>query len=277
MQLAAQDERRDLAILKVAGFDLPVARLGNSNNLSPGDRLVIVGNPLGIDELGGSVTEGVVSGVRDLGDGFRTIQTDAAISPGHSGSPVLDSAGDAVGIVSFRLVGGESLNFAIPINYLRGLQGLLSANPLTVWSTPLDQPDMAVPSSEASSRDELSGTFRSLDDGDLYSVREDGERIYAFLQDLRGNRIFAFDVALSHTEDDLYVGKMNRRWGCSCVRCNSNATYLAEELAEIRVMGHSRLEVRYQLPREGGIDCLRRRLKDSPRVWLKTRVWVREP
>jgi S1-C subfamily serine protease len=172
VQLVAQDQRRDLAILKVAGFDLPVARLGNSNDLSPGDRLVIVGNPLGIDSLGGSVTEGIVSGVRDLGGGFRTIQTDAAISPGHSGSPVLDSAGDTVGIVSFRLVGGESLNFAIPINYLRGLQGMLGANPLSVWSTPLDQTDIAVPSSDAFSRDELSGTYRSIQAGNVFDVRK---------------------------------------------------------------------------------------------------------
>lgn len=124
----------DLAILKVAGFDLPYLQLGNSNNVTPGDRLVVIGNPLGARELAASVSQGVVSGIRDLGDGFRTIQTDAAVSPGHSGSPMLSASGEVIGVTSFRLVSGESLNFAIPINYLRGLQGMQGQAPIVVWA-----------------------------------------------------------------------------------------------------------------------------------------------
>ena len=279
VQLVAQDQRRDLAILKVAGFDLPFVRLGNSNELSPGDRLVIVGNPLGVDVLGGSVTEGIVSGIRDLGGGFRTIQTDSAISPGHSGSPVLDSVGDTVGIVSFRIVGGESLNFAIPINYLRGLQGMQGSNPLTVWSTPLGETDIAVPSSDASSRDQVSGIFRAVETGFIYSVRQQSERIYAFAQGI-GNDSLAFDVVLSPTEEDLYIGKMNLKSTCSCFTCVDGAIYFAEEMAEIRVVDNSRLEVRWQLPAEGlpdAIDCRGSRLKDGPRAWIRTQAWIREP
>ena len=65
--LMAQDKRRDIAIIKVGGFDLPYVDLGNSNELTPGDELVVVGNPLGLEDLGTSVTKGVVSGIRDLG------------------------------------------------------------------------------------------------------------------------------------------------------------------------------------------------------------------
>ena len=81
LSVLAVDERRDLAIVEVAGFDLPVLDLGNSDAVAVGDPLVIVGNPRG---LAGSVTAGILSSVRDAGDGFRILQTDAAVNPGNS-------------------------------------------------------------------------------------------------------------------------------------------------------------------------------------------------
>ena len=106
---------------------------------------------------------------------------------------------------------------------------------------------------------------------------KEDDRIYVFAQGVGTNESIALDVALSETEDDLYVGKINIKARCSCFRCDGNATFFAEELAEIRVMGDSRHEVRWQLPRGQDIDCLRRRLKDGPREWLGTRVWIKEP
>jgi hypothetical protein len=79
---------------------------------------VILGSPRG---LGGTVTAGILSSVRDSGDGFQVLQTDAAVNPGNSGGPLVNSRGQAIGVVSFKLRSSEGLNFAIPINYVSGL------------------------------------------------------------------------------------------------------------------------------------------------------------
>jgi len=116
--LLAIDERRDLAIVKVAGFDLPVLELGNSDVLAVGEQLVIVGSPRGLE---GTVTAGILSSVRDSGGGFKVLQTDASVNPGNSGGPLVNNKAEAIGVVSFKLRSAEGLNFAVPINYVRGL------------------------------------------------------------------------------------------------------------------------------------------------------------
>jgi hypothetical protein len=67
------------------------------------------------------VASGILSSVRDSGDGFKVIQTDAAVNPGNSGGPLLNNQGQATGVVSFKLRSADGLNFAVPINYVRGL------------------------------------------------------------------------------------------------------------------------------------------------------------
>jgi len=123
----ATDERRDLAIVKIAGFDLPALDLGNSDTLSVGEAVLVVGNPRGLE---GTVTAGILSAVRDS-DGFKVLQTDAAVNPGNSGGPLVNSKGHAIGVVSFKLRSAEGLNFAIPINYVRGLLNNID-KPLTL-------------------------------------------------------------------------------------------------------------------------------------------------
>lgn len=118
VSVLATDERRDVAIVKIAGFDLPVLELGNSDALTVGESAVIVGSPQGLE---GTVTAGILSSIRDSGDGFKVLQTDAAVNPGNSGGPLVNSKGQAIGVVSFKLRSAEGLNFAVPINYVRGL------------------------------------------------------------------------------------------------------------------------------------------------------------
>lgn len=118
MSILAMDERRDLAVIHVAGFDLTALGLGNSNSLTVGEPVVIVGSPRGLE---GTVTAGILSSVRDSGDGFKVLQTDAAVNPGNSGGPLVNGKGEAIGVVSFKLRSSEGLNFAIPINYVSGL------------------------------------------------------------------------------------------------------------------------------------------------------------
>src|ERR1039458_10499249 len=78
LYVLAVDERRDLAIVKVAGFDLPVLELGNSDGLAVGEPTVSVGSPRSLE---GTVTAGLLSSVRDSGEGFKVLQTDAAVNP----------------------------------------------------------------------------------------------------------------------------------------------------------------------------------------------------
>jgi len=115
ISVLAIDERRDLAILQVDGLNLPTLALGNSDVLAIGEPLIIVGSPKGLE---GTVTAGILSSVRDSGDGFKVLQTDAAVNPGNSGGPVVNNKGQVVGVVSFKLRSAEGLNFAIPINYV---------------------------------------------------------------------------------------------------------------------------------------------------------------
>jgi serine protease Do len=108
----------DVAVVRIPINDLPAAALGNSDQLQVGQMAIAVGNPLGLER---TVTTGVISAVnrpgRELG-GETFIQTDAAISPGNSGGPLVDSRGNVVGINSAELLGQgvQGLGFAIPIN-----------------------------------------------------------------------------------------------------------------------------------------------------------------
>jgi len=82
----------------------------------------LVGAPQGLEQ---TVSNGLISGIR-LDDGVRVLQTSAAASHGSSGGPLLNRKGEAVGVMSFKLVDGENLNFTIPINYVRGKLDTLS-------------------------------------------------------------------------------------------------------------------------------------------------------
>lgn len=129
----AFDERKDLAIIQIAGFDLPVTELGNSNEVQQGEPILVIGSPKG---LTGTVTTGVVSAIRDdpAGRGFKLIQTDAAINPGNSGGPLVNSRGQVIGVVVAKLKESENLNFAIPVNYVRGLLNALQ-KPMSLEET----------------------------------------------------------------------------------------------------------------------------------------------
>jgi hypothetical protein len=121
------DVRRDLAVIKVAGFNLPAVELGDSQSIRVGEPVAIVGSPRG---LSGTVTAGVLSAIRPI-DGQTILQIDAAVNPGNSGGPMVKLNGSVVGVVVARLKNAENLNFAVPINSLRGLLENLAA-PITL-------------------------------------------------------------------------------------------------------------------------------------------------
>ncbi len=128
-KLLGSDEANDLAVIKIDAKGLPVAPLGGSSNLIIGEWAIAIGNPYGflLANSEPSVTAGVVSGTgRNLaaaseGSGVYVdmIQTDAAINPGNSGGPLVNAAGEVIGVNSsiFSPSGGSiGLGFAIPIN-----------------------------------------------------------------------------------------------------------------------------------------------------------------
>nr|WP_298123571.1 DegQ family serine endoprotease [uncultured Pseudoxanthomonas sp.] len=123
-KVVGSDQQYDVALLKVEAKGLPTVRIGNSATLKPGQWVVAIGSPLGLDH---SVTAGIVSAVGRSASAEQRyvpfIQTDVAINQGNSGGPLLNTRGEVVGINSqiFSVSGGYmGISFAIPIDLAMG-------------------------------------------------------------------------------------------------------------------------------------------------------------
>jgi Trypsin-like peptidase domain len=113
-----RDVQMDIAFVYIDGTVVkPVELTEQSTVLSPGDVVFAIGAPQGLTR---SITDGVVSSMRTI-DGIRLIQTSAPISPGSSGGGLFSSSGDLAGVTTFKVVGGDSLNFAVEITQVRKL------------------------------------------------------------------------------------------------------------------------------------------------------------
>ena len=106
----------DLALLKIQGV-YPHLEFEGSKNVEIGEKVIAIGNPLG---LSFSVSEGIVSGKNRFGENNLPayIQTDAALNPGNSGGPLINTKGKVIGINNFKVQGGEGLGFALESNYI---------------------------------------------------------------------------------------------------------------------------------------------------------------
>lgn len=119
--IIAKDRDNDLALLRVPAIKRRPLPLETSRTLEPGDRVVVLGSPLG---LSGTVSDGIVAALRPNGlgeEGFfkqPLLQITAPVSPGSSGSPVLNAKGAVVGVVVSQFSAGQNLNFAIPADSL---------------------------------------------------------------------------------------------------------------------------------------------------------------
>lgn len=121
------DQSTDLAILEINARGLPIVELGDSDSLKVGQKAIAIGNALG--QFSNTVTTGIVSGIaRELKAYGRfnevktyegAIQTDAALNPGNSGGPLLNSAGQVIGVNVATSVGADNIGFAIPVNTLK--------------------------------------------------------------------------------------------------------------------------------------------------------------
>src|SRR2546426_6019472 len=132
-RLIGQDERVDLALIKIEATGLPVAALGDSNRLRVGEFVLALGHPFGLEQ---TVSFGIVSRkgapLMVAAPGFDFIQTDAAVNPGNSGGPLVNMAGEGVGVNSMAARNG-TIGFAIPINLVKGLLPQLASSGKIQW------------------------------------------------------------------------------------------------------------------------------------------------
>ena len=116
-KLLGMDKRTDIAVVRIDAHDLPKLPLGDSSKVRVGEWVLAIGSPFGLEN---TVTAGIVSAKsRDTGDYLPFIQTDVAVNPGNSGGPLLNTAGQVIGINSqiFSRSGGYmGISFAIPID-----------------------------------------------------------------------------------------------------------------------------------------------------------------
>jgi len=139
VQIISTDVYADLAILKAEGQMPSVATFGNSDNLRPGETVIAIGSPLG--DFKNTVTVGVISATGrrlDTGNGYQMedmLQTDAAINEGNSGGPLVNLAGEVIGVNTMIVRGSgytgsvaEGLGFAIPANSARTISEQIVQN-----------------------------------------------------------------------------------------------------------------------------------------------------
>lgn len=119
-RVMGEDPVTDVAVIKIEANHLPTVSLGNSEVLQPGEAVIAIGNPLGLDY---TVTSGIISAIgrssSDIGVTDKRvdfIQTDAAINPGNSGGPLLNARGDVIAMNTAIIRGAQGLGFAIPIS-----------------------------------------------------------------------------------------------------------------------------------------------------------------
>jgi hypothetical protein len=121
VELLASNEEIDLALLRVDPKLLPAdllpLQLGDSEAVAVGEPISVIGNPLGLEH---TLTNGIIS-ARRIYEGERFIQMSAPISPGNSGGPVFDRHGRVIGVSVAHLIGGQNLNFAVPVSQLQAL------------------------------------------------------------------------------------------------------------------------------------------------------------
>jgi hypothetical protein len=142
------DKRKDIALIKIKAYGLNSLQLGTSGTVQVGDKVYTLTNPLGVFQ--NTLSEGIVSGIRQM-DGYKYFQISAPISEGSSGGPVFNARGEVIGLAVATVEEGQNLNFAVPIDYARGMLTSNQPHPLTsIYEPEPPAPGGTVSTSESS-------------------------------------------------------------------------------------------------------------------------------
>lgn len=194
----AYDKDHDIAIIKVKGQGFRTLSLGDSDRVQVGEEVVAIGNPLSLES---TVSNGIVSGVRTIDDQVgNAIQITAPISPGSSGGPLFNMAGEVLGITTFHLKGGENLNFAIPINHVKSL---LQAKSSKVY----DFPDEEEAASKENSGDETGSSICGFITGRMTAALP---QVATFCEEALATTADRRVSVFSPTP--VLIGKLRRAW-----------------------------------------------------------------
>jgi S1-C subfamily serine protease len=115
-KLQFPDVERDLCQLSVADLQAPAIQFSSTSTLRVGQRVFAIGNPR---QLELTMSDGIISSLRDSKDGAPIVQTTAPISPGSSGGGLFDTEGRLIGITTFQRRDSQNLNFALPVDWIR--------------------------------------------------------------------------------------------------------------------------------------------------------------
>src|SRR3984957_12377007 len=115
LEVLAASPNHDLALVRVEARGLPVLTLGDSDAMRPGDPVVAIGNPMGLED---TVSNGLVSARRKGEGGLEVLQVSAPIAPGSSGGTLFNDRGEVIGVATAVVEGGQNLAFGMPVRYL---------------------------------------------------------------------------------------------------------------------------------------------------------------
>lgn len=118
VRVVGVDANKDIALLKIDAQGLKPVSLGNSSKIVTGERVVSIGNPLGLES---TISDGLISSIRKTNAGFKIFQTSVPLSNGSSGGPIFNLQGEVIGIATASNQKGQNLNFAVPINEVKPL------------------------------------------------------------------------------------------------------------------------------------------------------------
>ena len=110
------DKENDLVILKAKGEKLQTVRLGDIAKTNIGEKVYVISSPEGLEN---TISDGILSGIREITSDKKVFQITAPISPGSSGSPVFNNNGEVIGIATFLIKEAQNLNFAMPVNLIK--------------------------------------------------------------------------------------------------------------------------------------------------------------
>ena len=158
----AADKDRDVAIIKAHGNDFRALTLGDSDLLQKGEEVVAIGSPLGLES---TPSNGLFGGIRAIEKEGKFLQITAPISPGSSGGPLFNMAGEVVGITTLQFTEGQNLNFAIPINDVKPIRASVAANPRIFPNEAEDEKAKASPRFDQPSEEQ---TKRSVESSFVY-------------------------------------------------------------------------------------------------------------